>query len=549
MNVPAAARLAQLRLNQQRIRDLLNQRMEDRYILVNVAGFQLEAVERHNVEQRHRVIAGKPERQTPTVRATIRALNFFPYWRVPDSIASLDLIPRLLKEPEYLAKEQIRVLTGSFNGPEIDASNIDWRQADATRIKFKQDPGPQNALGLVRIDMPNEHGVYMHDTPMKKLFDQRGRAFSAGCVRVQDVFGLVAWIARDEPSGVDRQRIEDILAAGQAVDITLTRPLPVYFTYLTAWVDADGRPEFRPDIYGRDGLRELSSDRERDPDGFGVIGVVHPWESGRDNSADWDDAMRRVQIAPDLGSYQRRDTAHIDAEQRPRQEQYDRFLTLVKFGREAAWNQETIARKGPFFVADPGVHFILMRADRDLLALAERFGRLDQAAEIQGWLELGRAGTDRIWNPEIRAFCARDLRTGDVADAITSASALVFYAGAGSSAQRAAMIDHLTRICARVGYAFPSLDPEHARFEPKRYWLGPVWMVLNYMIARGLAESGHAALAERIRMDSRRLIGESGFYEYFHPMTGEACGGGDFSWTAAMWLAWAGREEADAKAA
>ena len=266
MNVPAAARLAQLRLNQQRARDLISQRMEDRYILVNVAGFQLEAVERHNVEQRHRVIAGKPERQTPTVKATIRALNFFPYWRVPDSVANLDLIPRLVKEPEYLAKEQIRVLTGSFNGPEIASSNIDWRQADATRIKFRQDPGPQNALGLVRIDMPNEHGVYMHDTPMKKLFEQRGRAFSAGCVRVQDVFGLVAWIARDEPNGVDRQRIEDILAAGQAVDIQLTRPLPVYFTYLTAWVDADGKPEFRPDIYGRDGLKELSSDRERDPD-------------------------------------------------------------------------------------------------------------------------------------------------------------------------------------------------------------------------------------------------------------------------------------------
>jgi alpha,alpha-trehalase len=289
--------------------------------------------------------------------------------------------------------------------------------------------------------------------------------------------------------------------------------------------------------------------RERDPDRLGVIGVVHPWESGRDNSADWDGAMRRVQIAPDLGSYQRRDTAHIDAEQRPRQEQYDRFLTLVKFGRESGWNQATIARQGPFFVADPGVHFILMRADRDLLALAERFGRLAEADEIQSWLELSEAGTDWIWNPEIRAFCARDLRTGDFADAITSASALAFYAGAGSAEQRQAMVDHVARICARSGYAFPSLDPEHARFEPKRYWLGPVWMVLNYMIARGLAETGQAALAERIRMDSRRLIGETGFFEYFHPMTGEPCGGGDFSWTAAMWLAWAGRDQADAKAA
>ena len=105
-----------------------------------------------------------------------------------------------------------------------------------------------------------------HDTPMKKLFDQRARAFSAGCVRVQDVFDLGAWIARDEPGGYDRRRIEDILASGQATDITLTRPIPVYFAYITAWAEPDGHVEFRPDIYGRDGLKELSSDRERDPD-------------------------------------------------------------------------------------------------------------------------------------------------------------------------------------------------------------------------------------------------------------------------------------------
>jgi murein L,D-transpeptidase YcbB/YkuD len=128
------------------------------------------------------VIAGKPERQTPTVRATIKAINFFPYWRVPESVAHLDLIPRLVKEPEYLQKEQIRVFTGSYSGPEIDSINIDWRQADAAKLRFRQDPGPQNALGLVRLDMPNSEGVYMHDTPMKPLFNQRGRAFSpAAC--------------------------------------------------------------------------------------------------------------------------------------------------------------------------------------------------------------------------------------------------------------------------------------------------------------------------------------------------------------------------------
>jgi murein L,D-transpeptidase YcbB/YkuD len=265
LNVPPAARLAQLRINYSRIRDLLALKLDDRYVLVNAPGFQAEAVSRNVVEVRHRVIAGKPERQTPVVAASIRALNFFPYWRVPESIANLDVIPRLVKEPDYLQKEHIRVLTGSFVGPEIDVTNVDWRTVDATKLRFRQDPGPHNALGLVRIDMPNEHGVYMHDTPMKQLFDQRSRAFSAGCVRVQDVFGLAAWIARDEP-GMSRQRIEEIVQGGQPVDITLTRPISVAFAYVTAWVEDDGRLIFRPDVYGKDQMRELAGDREHDPD-------------------------------------------------------------------------------------------------------------------------------------------------------------------------------------------------------------------------------------------------------------------------------------------
>jgi murein L,D-transpeptidase YcbB/YkuD len=264
LNISAQARLEQLRLNRRRIAELLQTRVEDRYVLVNAAAFQLEAVEGYEVRQRHRVIAGKPDRQTPIVRATIRALNFFPYWRVPDSVATLDLFPRLQKEPDYLQKEHIRVLANNFNGPEIDPTNIDWRTADAAKIKFRQDPGPHNALGLVRIDMPNSEGVYMHDTPMKTLFNQRGRSFSAGCVRVQDVFKLVEWIARQEQGWAEPGRAQAVIDSGQALDLVLTRPLPVYFSYITAWAEADGRIEFRPDVYGRDGAKDLAG--ERDPD-------------------------------------------------------------------------------------------------------------------------------------------------------------------------------------------------------------------------------------------------------------------------------------------
>jgi murein L,D-transpeptidase YcbB/YkuD len=262
LNMTAEARLAQLRLNMGRIRDLMAAgRVEPRYILVNVPAFQLEAVENYEVQQRHRVIVGRTERQSPSVKATVRALNFFPYWRVPDSVAHLDLIPHVLKEPDYLQKEKIRVLSGDA---EVDPMTVNWNSPAAAKLKFRQDPGPQNALGVVRIDMPNENNVYMHDTPMKPLFAQRARAFSAGCVRVEGVLDLVDWIARYEPGWV-QGRARALVEADRQADFTLSRPLPVYFVYITAWAERTGDIEFRPDIYGRDGAVDTVAEMDRDP--------------------------------------------------------------------------------------------------------------------------------------------------------------------------------------------------------------------------------------------------------------------------------------------
>lgn len=269
---PARARLEQLRLNHRRIRDLTMGRVDDRYVLVNAPAFQLEAVENHQVQLRHRVIAGKPDRQTPNVRANIRALNFFPFWNVPDSVAQLDLVPRVRKEPDYLEKEHIRAYTP--RGELIDMRSINWDNVDFKHVRFRQDPGPHNALGLVRIDMPNSDIVYMHDTPMKHLFNQRVRPFSAGCVRVQDVFTLVEWLARFEMGWDQPGRAQQVIDGGQALDVTLTRQVPVIFTYITAWAEGDGRAVFRPDVYGRDGLQELIG--ERDPDAPPVPATLAP---------------------------------------------------------------------------------------------------------------------------------------------------------------------------------------------------------------------------------------------------------------------------------
>lgn len=260
LNVTAEMRLQQLELNMRRIQQLMNERMENRYIIVNAPAFQLEAVENYEVQQRHRVIAGRPERQTPEIRATILGLNFFPYWKVPISIAKGDLVPHMLKDPSYLDREHIRAYRGSYDGEEIPISSIDWNNVDHDQIRFKQDPGEWNALGLVRIDMPNAEIVYMHDTPMKQLFQQASRAYSAGCVRVDNVFSLSDWIAKYELGWEAPGRSEAIVASGQTLDLTLTRPVPVIFAYITAWGEPDGSVEFRRDIYDRDGSRAFAGD-------------------------------------------------------------------------------------------------------------------------------------------------------------------------------------------------------------------------------------------------------------------------------------------------
>ncbi len=268
LSVSPKARLRQLKLNRRRVAQLVHGRNPKRYVLVNIPGFQLEAVEGAKVINRYRVIVGKPDRQTPTLDVMIRAVNFLPFWRVPDSIAKRDLIPRLVRDPEYLAREHIRAARGSYNGPELNSKNLDWRKFKATNVRFRQAPGPWNALGLVRIDMPNKDIVYLHDTPLKSLFKHHNRAFSAGCVRVQNILGLVAWLAKDEKKigtkSAVKQFVESINPDGlrkkrpKNLDVRLNRPVPVKFVYITAWVQKDGKVQFRSDIYRRDGSHSLA---------------------------------------------------------------------------------------------------------------------------------------------------------------------------------------------------------------------------------------------------------------------------------------------------
>ncbi|MEO0999498.1 MAG: hypothetical protein AAFW69_02660 [Pseudomonadota bacterium] len=264
----------------------------------------------------------------------------------------------------------------------------------------------------------------------------------------------------------------------------------------------------------------------------GAAFITHPWEAGRDNAPDWDGGMAALDpsgIAP----YQRRDTGHVDAAMRPTQADYDRYVWLVERGRRLAWDDAALARDCPLRIADPTVHFILLRAMRDLRTLAAALGA--DGAEIAAWIARLEAGASELWNPATGAYDARDLLTGRFAGCVSNASFLAWWAGLDA----ADMLPTLQRILAASPHPVPSHDPASPRFEPRRYWRGPVWGILNCLIATGLAEQGHATLAERIRAATAALIEAHGFAEYFDPETGAPAGGGHFTWTAAIWLTWA----------
>ena len=250
LNVPADTRLRQLQLNLNRMRELMPKLGAPRYILMNSASFELQGISAGRVEGVRRSIAGSRATPTPVISATVQAINLYPYWYVPASIAKAALIPAIRKDPSYLYLQKIRVFS-SFGGEEIDPATVNWWGPEANRYVFRQDPGPQNALGILRFDMPNKQIVYMHDTPMKNLFGYFERAVSAGCVRLENYVSVAEWVIGGQ-DGWSRDALEAALAAGKSKTIKLARPVPVHFIYLTAWVH-DGEVTFRNDLYNLDG--------------------------------------------------------------------------------------------------------------------------------------------------------------------------------------------------------------------------------------------------------------------------------------------------------
>ena len=249
MNVPIDTRIKQLETNLVRLRAFAGN-LGGRFVTLNIPAAAVETVENGTVITHHIAGVGKIDRQSPVMQTKALDINFNPYWTVPASIIRKDLIPKMQADSKYLSDNKIRVFDSAHQ--EVPPQSINWNSMEATHYTFRQDPGADiNSLGVVRVNIANPYGVYMHDTPAKGVFGDDYRFVSSGCVRVQNIRDYVAWLLKDNP-GWDRDKIDQTIASGEQVNVKIP-PVPVYWVYITAW-STDGLIQFRDDIYHRDGF-------------------------------------------------------------------------------------------------------------------------------------------------------------------------------------------------------------------------------------------------------------------------------------------------------
>ncbi len=247
LNIPVFLRLNQLAASLHRLNSN-GFKFSDRYVVVNIPGAAVEAVENGQVAQRHLAVVGRPDRPSPVLEARIQAVNLNPTWTVPISIVKNDIMPKVRKDPAFLFKNNMRVLNGT--GEEVDPNSVNWSGKHNPNFTLRQDGGVHNSLGQVRIDMPNTEAVYLHDTPKKELFKSDVRFHSSGCARVENVRDLASWLLKD--TQFDPTTIDMAISTDERLDIKLPKSVPVAWVYMTAWASSDGSVQFRDDIYKLD---------------------------------------------------------------------------------------------------------------------------------------------------------------------------------------------------------------------------------------------------------------------------------------------------------
>lgn len=264
LNVPLNQRIRQMELNMERMRWIPGN-VDQRSIVVNIANFELNVIEKEKTVLSMRAVVGKPFQRTPVFTATMTHLVINPSWNVPVSIAQKEMLNKIQNEPHYLSNQNITVLRGW--GPQekkIDPESIDWSRINANTLayRFRQEPGPLNPLGRIKFVLPNKFDVYLHDTSSRRLFSESVRTFSHGCTRIEKPVELGEYLLQDDPRW-SREKLLTEIEKGTEQTILLPQPLNVHFIYLTAWVDEDEVLQFRNDVYKRD--RQLDEALRKNP--------------------------------------------------------------------------------------------------------------------------------------------------------------------------------------------------------------------------------------------------------------------------------------------
>ncbi|NJB83367.1 MGH1-like glycoside hydrolase domain-containing protein [Wenyingzhuangia aestuarii] len=280
----------------------------------------------------------------------------------------------------------------------------------------------------------------------------------------------------------------------------------------------------------------------RDPNNEGLVYIYHNWESGTDNSPIWDDIFATMN--PPHYEFKRRDTTHVDASERPTNREYDHYLHIINIAKEHNYSDEKIAELSPFLVQDPLFNTMLIKSNEALINLYKLIGgNVDKIAQLTQWnTKAVHSMNTKLYDKDLKVYVHYDLRNEKPIPFITSSSFSPIFANIATTPEQVkGLVDvMLDKFGGEDMYLCASFDPTNELFNPKKYWRGPVWVNLNWMLYRGLRKYGYNEVADRVKNDTLEIVEKSGFYEYFdarksvHLTDKAGYGGGDFSWTAAL---------------